>query len=138
MIKNLEELKKELSSSERLYYFGVCILKENRILKKILCDLSKLSWKIVNSFVIPEKFNSEKKKVEFFIKNFLINFLTKEEIKSFTECLKFYKLHNESSLEFVRKERVILYYNGKYEIITKEKIIEKLNIIKKIIIKSEE
>ncbi|MEM4182079.1 MAG: hypothetical protein QXX68_02935 [Candidatus Pacearchaeota archaeon] len=129
-MENIEEIKKEILACERLYYFGVCILKETRILKKILADLSKISLKIVYTLTKEKEIKDEKSRINFFIKNFAIKFFSKDEINVFLNLIKFYKMHEKSSLEFVRKEKLIVYYNGKYETITKESIVNGINTLK--------
>lgn len=132
-IRSLEDIKRELANCEKLYYAGICILKENRILKKVLADLSKISLEIVYFFTKDKKFKDNKEKVSFFIKNHLSKNFSKEEIKDFVEILKFYRMHKESSLEFVRNEKLIIYFGGRYETISKEKIVNGIILIKNII-----
>ncbi|MEM4605836.1 MAG: hypothetical protein QW103_02265 [Candidatus Pacearchaeota archaeon] len=137
-IEKIKELENELLNCERLYYFGVCILKETRILKKVLINLSDISLNLVNFYSEIKDYKNENKKIKFFVENFALKNIRKEDLKVFIEIFKFHKMHEKSSLEFIRGDNLIIYYNGKYERISKEKIIKSFKIIKFLIKKLSE
>lgn len=130
----LEEAKKEMLSAERLYFIGISVLKDSRILIKILNELLKASFHLIEAHLKFEKKNFKDKidGVIYFLRKIAPKYLTDEEKKDFTNLLKFSKMQKETPLEFVRKERLIIYYNGKYEAITKDKILNYSKILRKL------
>ncbi|MEM4330544.1 MAG: hypothetical protein QW273_00885 [Candidatus Pacearchaeota archaeon] len=131
----IEEARKHLINCERLYYIGMSILKETKILIKVLEELSLSANKCVSAYSkLKEKsFSNKSEELKFFIKSHAKNFLSSEEMREFIQIFNFIFKHRETPLEFVRKERLIFYNNGKYEVITKEKVGVYLRILKKII-----
>lgn len=137
---DLDEAEKNLLACDRLFYVGLTILKDNRILARTLGELAKSLIRTITAYV---KYESQNKKVtlgqdfseniDLFFKKIAPRYLCPEDRTKVLKLLTVAKIHKSSALEFIRNERLVMYYNGKYEAINKESILEYSKAIKRLI-----
>lgn len=129
---SLENAKKSLEMADHLTYMTFPLIKENKLLLKILDELSNSIISIVNAILQYEYLH---KRIQLY-KDARENFRTFKEIakkyrvgekqlNKITELLTLRERHKKSPFEFVRKEKVIIMSdNLKTDILTIEKIKE--------------
>ena len=126
---HLNEAKTHFRNANHLAYVSMTLLKENRLLIKILLDLHKSTVSLIKTYL---EYESKTKKLTLsrdphknlstFIEQIAPNYLKKEQIDNLLKILKLARQHKDSPLEFVKKDKFVIFNNGNYEIISAESI----------------
>ncbi len=142
---SLEKAKKGIQTADHLTYMTYNIVKEQRLLLKILEDLKISLINLINSALqyeyyykrirlwkeAKENFNTFKKICPWYN-------ITKEEIDKLIEIIILFEKHKKSPFEFVKNNKVVIMSEDlKTETLTLEKVKEYLKISKGILIKIE-
>jgi len=136
---NLVEARKQLLACERLFYLGLTILKDNRILARTLGELARAAMNTIKAYLRYESeqrnplFGSSWNSLKYFFKKVAPKYISSEDVNSLVKLLSIARIHKDSSMEFVRNERLVMHFNGKYEIVAKENVLEYLKVVKKLI-----
>jgi hypothetical protein len=94
---------------------------EKRILIGIINESAKASAKLVRSFLI---FDNTKGNLRTFIKNVAPKYLEKLTIEHIVKMLEIERAQKISPIEFTKGDKIILLINGKYRILTTERLKE--------------
>ena len=146
-IENLVEAEKILQTADHMVYVTFPLIKDKRLLLKILQEIKKSVAMCINSILQYEylfkRINLYKEpKINFKIfieKCAPAYFITKEEINLILELFDFVERHKESPFEFIKDDRVVILSNGlKPRILTLEKTKEFLLAAKNILKKTKE
>lgn len=141
----LEEAKKSLKMADHMIYITYPLLKENRLLIKILEQLYLVMLNVVKAVLQHEYYY---KRIEL-QSNAEANFsiftsiakrysITTEQVQNIKNVLMLTEKHKRSPVEFVRKDKfVILSDNNSIETITAEMIKHFINDAKDILRKTE-
>lgn len=138
--QELAESKKYILAYERLFYVGISILKDNRILIKVINELARSTLHIIRAYLKYESSFGRirlgkdlSSNIKTFIEIIAPKYLSKDEVSKVINLLVLAKLHKSTPLEFIRNERLVVYYNGKYEVFSKERVVECSRVIKLLI-----
>jgi len=144
-IEYVQEAEKKVRAIDHLIYVTFPVVKDKRLLLKVLleakialtnCINSILQYEYINKRIELNR-NSEKNFRTFVDKCAPRYKITNEEIKKFLELLEIIKMHKQSAVEFMKGEKIIiLSENMKREIITLEKVKEFLELSKEILKKT--
>jgi len=146
-IEYLDEAKKKIQTVDHLIYITFPLIKDKRLLLKILLETKIAISKCINSILqydyLYKKINLYKKSetnFKIFKEQCALRYqITKEEINLITELFDIVQKHKESPFEFIKNEKVIiLSENSRYKTITIEKIKEFLILAKSILKKTTE
>ena len=144
-IENLKEAEKIIRTIDHLTYVTFPLVKDKRLLLKILSETKLAVANCINSILQYEylykriklykdpksNFNTFKEKCS---KTYGI---TNEELKLISDLFEIVEMHKKSSMEFVRSEKiVILANNSQPKSISIEKIKEFLRISKSLLQKT--
>ena len=145
----LDKTEKSLRTSDHMIYITYPLIKENRLLKKIIEDLYEIANNIMNAILQYEhtykRINLDMNKNQDHEYNFNLfknkcadRFnITSQEIQELEELFKLMMKHKESSFEFSRKNKlVIMSDNLRTESINLERLKKHLNILKIILKKT--
>lgn len=145
-IEYLDEAEKTIKTLDHMTYITFPLIKDKRLLLKILLDLKIAISKCINSILQYEYLY---KKINL-CQNPKINFrtfkeqsakrynITKEEIFLIEELFNLVEKHNQSPFEFIKNDKIIiLSENLKQKTLTIEKIKEFLFLAKNILNKTE-
>ncbi len=145
----LDKTEKSLRMSDHMIYITYPLIKENRLLKKIIEDLYQIANNIINAILQyehmykrinldPNKNQDQEDNFNLFKNKCADRFnITNQEIQELEELFKLMNKHKESSFEFSRKNKlVIMSDNLKTESINLEKLKKYLNILKIILKKT--
>lgn len=143
-IESLEKAKKALRTADHMTYMTYPLVKEKRLLLKILEDISLAIVNAINAILqyeyyfkriqlyrdATENFNIFKEKCS---KRYDIN---ENQINKLVEVLRLNKEHKKSPFEFVRKDKIVIMSNNlKTDFITIEKmkdfLIEAKDLLRK-------
>ncbi len=137
--EDLNEAKKRLLACERLLYVGITILKDNRILARTIGELAKATLNTIKAYL---KYESQMNKsiwtgsnnsILSFFKKIAPKYISLEDREVLAKILSIAKIHKVSSMEFVRNERLVMQFNGKYEVVAKENIMEYSKVVSRLI-----
>jgi len=144
-LEYIQDAEKIIQKVDHLVYITYPLIKDKRLLLKILLEINIAVTNCVNSILQHEYIY---KKITLY-KNAKTNFrtfnekcsqkykITKEEIKLILELFDLVEKHKQSPMEFVRNEKVIiLSENLKPKTITIEKIKEFLLLAKNVLTKT--
>ena len=128
-VNHLDEAKKYFKKASHLAYVTLSVLKENRLMIQIVSDLHLSVVNLIKAFL---DYEASKKRIQLtrqplenlniFIQRVAPKYLSKEEINNLLCILEIAKKHKDSSLEFFRKEKFVIFANGKYEVLSPESI----------------
>lgn len=142
--ENFKEALKHLQIADHLTYVTLPLIKEKRLLLKVFDEIYKSVINCINSILHYEYYNKRiclynnpKDNLETFFsiaKNYGVS---NEQIKRIREILEINRKHKQSSMEFVKKEKVIIMLdNLKTEIIDMRTIKEYLLAAKELLVRA--
>ncbi|MBA7690285.1 hypothetical protein ES703_98810 [subsurface metagenome] len=143
-LEYIEEAQKTIQIIDHMVYVTFPLIKDKRLLLKILLETKIVITKCINSILQYEYlykrislYKDPKTNFKIFREQCAPTYkITKKEIDLISELFNLAEKHKESPFEFVRNEKVvILSENLKPEIITIEKIKEFLLLAKDILSK---
>lgn len=127
--QHINEAKTYFKNANHLAYVSMTLLKDNRLLIKILLDLHKSTVSLIKAYLEytakTDKILLSKdphKNLNLFIEKIAPTHMKKEQIDNLIRILKLARQHKDSPLEFVKKDKFVIFNNGNYEIITAESI----------------
>ncbi len=123
--KHLLEAKTHFKNANHLAYVTLTVLKENRLLLKILTDLHQSSVHLIKAYLYHYAFKNkvELSKDPLVNLNFFIEvagpvYLKETEINLLVSILRVAKKHKDSPLEFIKRDKFIIFNNGSYETVS--------------------
>ena len=127
--ESLKNAKQHFEIADHMAYVSFVILKENRLLVKILNELYLSSTHLIKAML---KYEADKGKIKLYTDS-IINFktfkervsdkyLTREELKNLLMILQLERQHKDSPMEFVRKNTFVIMIEDRYETLTIEKV----------------
>ena len=138
--ENLEKAIKHLKIADHMTYVTFSLLKENRLLIKILNEIYLSLKHLIRSILQYEYsfkriplYKDPNLNLKTFRQKIAPAYLTQEEMGKILQILEIEKKHKESPLEFVRKEKFVIMINDRYEILTIEKNKEFVVILRKLL-----
>jgi len=144
-IEYLEESAKRISIADHLLYITFPLVKDKKLLLKILEEINLGITSCLNSILQYEYlfkriklYSDPKQNLEVFKQKCAPRFLiTQNEIKSIIELFEIIKLHKKSPFEFVKDEKIVILSDDmKQKIINLEKAKEFLASAKSILEKT--
>lgn len=146
-MENIMEAEKKIQTADHMIYVTFPLIKDKRLLLKILQEIKNSVTNCINSILQYEYLY---KRITLY-KNPKLNFkiftekcaprykITKEEINLILELFDFMEKHRESPFEFTKDDKVVILSNGlKPKTLTVEKTKEFLIIVKDILRKTHE
>ena len=140
-IESLEKAKKTIEKSDHLTYITCNIVKDKKLLLKILEEIKSSITDCLNALLQYEYiykriklYKDPKSNFEIFENKCAQRYeITKEEINLIKEIFKLTAQHKQSAIEFIRREKVIILSDTmQQKTLTIEKIKQYLQISKKI------
>lgn len=139
---HLAKSKEDFKRANHLAYVTLTLLKENRLLVKILVDLHSSLTNLIKAFLYYEKerrlvrlSNKPIENLNTFLQKIAPKYLEKAEIKLIIRILKIARVHKDAPLEFVRKEKFVMFNEGRVETLTSDVIKTYITQVSKIISK---
>lgn len=144
-LQNLEEAQKITRAIDHLLYVTYPLIKDKKILLKILEEAKKAIAYCINAtlqyeyiYKRIELYKDPKTNIRIFIDKCSKTYgITREEIKNILELFELVERHKQSSMEFIRNDKIIiLSENMRQNYITLEKTKEFLTLTKNILQKT--
>jgi len=131
---HLEEAQKHLKTADHMAYVTLSILKENRMLIKIVTELAESARNLIKAFLYYEYhfkrvklYRDPQMNLKTFIEKIALRYLSKGDLENLIKVLKIEKQHKEAPVEFVKKDTFVILLGEKYETLTVESVREFLN-----------
>ena len=144
-LENIQEAEKTIQVIDHMIYITYPLIKDKRILTKLLTETKNVITNCINSILQYEYlykritlYNNPRTNFKTFKEQCAQTYkINKEEIDSIIKLFELVEKHKQSTMEFLKNEKVvILSENLKTETITIEKIKEFFNLSKKIMNKT--
>ena len=146
-LENIIAAEKKIQTADHLIYITFPLIKDKRLLLKILQEIKNAAVNCISSILQYEYlykrislYKDSKSNFRTFIEKCTPRYqITKEEINLILELFDFIEKHKESPFEFIKDDKVVILSNGlKPKTLTVEKIKEFLILIKNILRKTRE
>lgn len=135
--KSLKIAKIHFKTADHMAYVNLLILKDNRMIIKILNELAISASLAITSVLQKEKelhnghlFSDHKKNLDFFTENLAKKYIDKLDLANLLKLLKIKKAHIAAPLEFVKRDKFIIFLGEKYETITPNLLKELLSSVR--------
>ena len=133
----LNKAKQEFKIADHMAYVSLSILKENRMLIKIISKLAEAARELIKAFLQYEYsykrvklYKDPQMNLNTFIQKIALRYISKEELTSLIRVIKIDKQHQQAPVEFVKKDTFVILLGEKYETLTVESVREFLNSIR--------
>jgi len=146
-LENLQEASKIISTADHMLYVTFPLIKDKKLLLKILTDIKMALSKCISSILQYEYlykriklYNNPKTNFKTFEEKCAEKYgVTKQDTKLILELFDIIEKHKKSSIEFMKNTKIIiLSQNLQQKTITAEKIKEFLTLAKNILKKIKE
>ena len=146
-LENIIAAEKKIQTADHLIYVTFPLIKDKRLLLKILQETKNAVTDCISSILQYEYlykritlYKNPKLNFKTFIEKCALRYqITKEEINSILELFDFMEKHRESPFEFIKDDKVVILSNSlKPKTLTVEKTKEFLIIVKNILKKTRE
>ncbi|MDO8517180.1 MAG: hypothetical protein Q7S33_03580 [Nanoarchaeota archaeon] len=141
-LENLEKSKQHIKTAENMAYITFSLLKENRLIIKILSELYESSNYLITALLQYEssigKINIYKDPIlnlRTFKEKIAPKYFNIEDAKQLVRIFELEKKHRQAPVEFIRKDKFVILLGDKYETLTILEIKEFLSTLKKMLIR---
>jgi len=134
----LEQARKHFKTADHMSYVTLVLLKENRLLIKIVTELSEATVNLIKAFLSYE-YNFKRIKLyrdplmnlRTFQQKIAPKYIEKQDALNLIKILEINKKHKQSPMEFVKKEKFVILLGEEYETITIGRVKEFLASFRK-------
>ncbi len=144
-VENIEEAEKHLKIADHMAYVTLTILKENRMIIKILEELYSCATCLMKGLLQYEYalkrvplYKNPELNLKTFKNKISPRYFNESELKIMLAILEIQKKHKESPVEFVRRDKFVILLGDQYIVLTVEKIREFLGVLKRAIISTKD
>ena len=129
--------RRNFQTADHMAYVTLSVLKENRLLIKIIHELSKSALNLIRAFLWYEYaykriklYHHPDKNLKTFKEKIATKYLNNNEINDIIRVIDVERKHRQARMDFVKKEKFVIFLGEKYEIITTEIVKKLLNSVR--------
>jgi hypothetical protein len=141
--ENVDKAKYHFKIADHLAYTTITLLKDNRLMIKILNETAESISFIISALLQKEYllgkvklYKDPESNLKTFIDKIAPKYIDKTDIQNIVRTLEIKKKHLDAPVEFVRKEKFVILLNNKYEVLTLEMLKEIMASARKLIIRA--
>ena len=130
----LERAKKHFKIADHMAYVTFSLLKENRLMMKIVSEIAKSVSELIKAFLYYEYsykrvklYRDAQRNLKTFIEKIALRYINKEDLKKIIRVLEIEKKHKDAPVEFVRKDKFVILLGDRYETLTIDVVKEFLS-----------
>jgi hypothetical protein len=130
--------------ADHMAYVTLTLLKENRLIIKILNETAEAASFLINSILRKEHaegksriYQDSGENLRNFVEKIAPKYIVREDVANLISLLEIRKKHIESHSEFVRKDKFVILIGDKYEVLTIEKVKEFMNSTRRLMARFE-
>ena len=138
----LEEAKRHFKIADHMFYVTLIILKDNKLVIKILSELNLAAENLVKSMLYFENFNKRIKiykdpemNLKVFRENVAKKYITLFELENIMKIIEIDRKRRDAQMEFTRRNKFVFLSGNKYEIVDLDKIKEIISLMRSAILK---
>ncbi len=136
----LKKAREHLSRAEHMFYVGFALLKEYRMIIQIFEELHKATNFFIIGLLQKERaemriqlYKDKRLNFKVFREKVALRYMNPEDLKVIIEILRIWKQHLNSNMEFVRKDRFVILFEDRYEILGAEEVGRFLDVLKRVL-----
>jgi hypothetical protein len=143
-IQSLHNARVHLGIAKYLLEVTMKIMDDKRILPKCLIEMQKAVTNVINATIYLNSKNGRKlpvgkeERAKLFFNKLAKKSLENKEIEELKRILLFVKKHKLAKLEFVRREKLVIFEGKRCQIITEERVTDSLKTLNKIVLRFEQ
>lgn len=138
----LAEAKKHFQIADHMAYVTFTLLKENRLIIKILVETAEATGLAIKA-ILQKKLSENKIKVyadtdknlQIFLEKIASEYIDNKDIQNIAKIMEIRKKHINAPVEFVRKDKFVILLGDKYESLTIEYVKELMNSARRLVSK---
>jgi len=122
--EHIENAKKHFKIADHMAYVTFTLLKENRIMIKILMELSEAISSLIKSFLYYEYsfkriniYKDPKRNLKTFVESVAPRYIDKKCVVDMINIIEINKKHKQAPIEFVRRDKFVILLGEHYEIL---------------------
>lgn len=138
----LEEAKSHFKIADHMSYVTLVILKDNRLMIKILHELSESAEALIKSLIYYENFNKRipiykdpEMNLKVFKEKVAKKYITTFELDNLMKIIEIDRKRRESQMEFIKRTRFVFLSGTKYEVVDLAKIKEIIALMRTTLLK---
>ena len=131
------EAQKHFKTADHMSYISFSILKENRLMIKIVGELAVVVTNLIKAFLYYEAslmqvklYKNPQRNLKTFIEKIAPKYIDKEISKDIIRVLEIIRKHQKAPVEFVRKDKFVMLLGDRYETLTIQRVRELLNSVR--------
>lgn len=138
-IQSLEDANRHLKIAEYFLDVTLKIVDDNRILAKCLVELQKTATSLIDAVLYLESKKGttlpagKEEKAKLFFGKSESRVIKESEIEELKKILIFTKKHREAHLEFVKKEKLVIFGEKECKILTEKGLKDSIATLKNVI-----
>lgn len=136
----LLKAKEHLRIADHMAYVTFSILKENRMMMRIVSELSRSVSELIKAFLYYESYFKRvkvyvdsKRNLKTFVEKIAPRYLENKDLAEMIRILRIEKQHGDAPVEFVRRDKFVILLGDKYQVIDMKMVREMLNIVRRVI-----
>jgi hypothetical protein len=138
--ENLEKAKHHFKVADHMLYVTFSLLKEKRLIIKILTEIYKSVNYLIKAILQHEYafkrvplYKDPKLNLKVFKEKIALRYINNEELNILIKILEIEKKHEKAPLEFVKKDKFVIFLGENYETLTIDKLKQYILPLKKLI-----
>jgi len=138
--ESLENAKQQLKIADHMSYVALTILKENRLLIKIISSLAKSVLDLIKAFLYYEYslkrvklYKDSHMNFKTFRERIAPKYMKKDDFENLAKILEINQKHKKTAVEFVKKDKFVIFLGDSYETLDVSRIRDFLVHVKKIL-----
>ncbi|MEI7719560.1 MAG: hypothetical protein WCI72_06840 [archaeon] len=138
-LQSLHDADRHLKVAEYLLDVTLKLMNDNRILAKCLIELQKTATSLIDALLYLEAKRGEilpaskEEKAKLFFSKEQNKYMNSVEVEEIKKILIFTKKHKEAHLEFVKKEKLVIFGSKECKILTESGLKNSIILLKRII-----
>jgi len=136
----MEEARRHFKTADHMAYITFTLLKENRLIIKILNELSESVSNLIKAFLYYESdfkrvslYRDPARNMKTFVEKIAPRYMEREDLKNLLKILDIIKKHKSASVEFVKKDKFVMLLGEEYETVDIEKVKIFLSSVRKVL-----
>jgi len=133
----LENARKNCKIADNMAYVSLSLLKENKLIIKVIEELTKSAENLVKAYLLYEArlqrvklSKNPEQNIEIFRKTSL-RYIDKSQAEDLLKLLELQKKHKESDFEFMRNNKFVIMSKNKYETVEIDTVKRLINSVKR-------
>lgn len=134
----MEDARKHFRTADHMAYVTFTLLKENRLMIKIMSELAESVRSLIKAFLYYEYsfkrvvlYKDPQRNLKNFVDKIAKRYIESQNVLNLVKILEIAKKHREAPVEFVKKDTFVMLLGDRYETLTMDGVKEHLACVRK-------